>query len=44
MTVLDTTALEELPPFLRTPEVAKILRKSPNSVVQGRYLGRSCGG
>ena len=28
MTVLDTTALENLPPFLRTPEVAKLLRKS----------------
>ena len=39
MTVLDTTAFEELPPFLRTPEVAKILRKSANAVVQDRYLG-----
>jgi hypothetical protein len=39
MTVLNTTALEDLPPFLRTPEVAKLMRKSTNSVVQDRYLG-----
>jgi hypothetical protein len=39
MTVLDATALEDLPPFLRTPEVAKLMRKSTNSVVQDRYLG-----
>ena len=39
MTVLDATTLEDLPPFLRTPEVAKLMRKSTNSVAQDRYLG-----
>jgi hypothetical protein len=39
MTVLDITALEDLPPFLRTPEVATLMRKSKNAVVQDRYLG-----
>lgn len=39
MTILDTTAFEELPPLLRTPEVAKLMRKTANAVVQDRYLG-----
>ena len=36
----DITAVEDLPPYLRTPEVAKLLRKSQNAVVQDRYLHR----
>ena len=40
MTAFDITALEDLPPFLRTPEVAKIMRTTTNAVVQDRYLGR----
>ncbi len=39
MTAADITSLEELPPFLRTAEVAKLMRKSENAVVQDRYLG-----
>jgi hypothetical protein len=38
MTVLGTD-FENLPPILRTPEVAKLLRKTVNAVVQDRYLG-----
>jgi hypothetical protein len=40
MTVLDITTLEDLPPYLRTPEVAKLLRTTPNTLAQDRYLGR----
>ena len=36
---LDISAFEDWPPFLRTPEVAKVMRKSANAVVQDRYLG-----
>jgi hypothetical protein len=36
----DIVAVENLPPYLRTPEVAKLMRKSENAVVQDRYLHR----
>lgn len=39
MTATDITTLEDLPRFLRTAEVANVMRKSANAVVQDRYLG-----
>ena len=39
MTADIRTKLDNLPPFLRTAEVARLLRKSANAVVQDRYLG-----
>ena len=42
MTVLDSTALEDLPPLLRPAEVARILRTTENSLNQDRYLGLGC--
>jgi Helix-turn-helix domain len=35
-----STALDELPALLTPPELARLLRTTPNSLAQDRYLGR----
>ena len=42
MTVLDITALEDLPPYLRTPEVAKILRTTENASTRTAIWAVGC--